>query len=131
MNRRTRMAAWLGVVVGMLAGPWALGADKPEPTLKAGDPAPGLFLSKFVKGQPVEKFEKGKVYVIEMWATWCGPCVAAMPHVTELQKKYADKGVVVIGVNIWERDLSLVEPFVTKQGERMGYRVAMEEPGDN
>lgn len=99
----------------------------PEVTLKPGDAAPGLFIAKWVKGEPVKELEKGKVYVVEFWATWCGPCIAAMPHVTELQKKYADKGVVVIGVNVWERDLSLVEPFVEKQGDRMGYRVAMEE----
>jgi thiol-disulfide isomerase/thioredoxin len=98
-----------------------------EVTLKVGDPAPPLYLEKFVKGDEVKSLEKGKVYVIECWATWCGPCVAAMPHVSELQKKYADQGVVVIGTNVWERNLALVEPFVKKQGERMGYRVAMEQ----
>jgi tetratricopeptide (TPR) repeat protein len=46
--------------------------------------------------------------------------------VSELQHTYADQGVVVIGVNVWERDLALPEPFVQKQGDRMGYRVAME-----
>jgi thiol-disulfide isomerase/thioredoxin len=99
-----------------------------EATLKVGDPAPKLSISKWVKGEPVKEFEKGKVYVVEFWATWCGPCIVAMPHVSELQAKYKDKGVVVIGVNIWERDLKLVEPFVEKQGDKMAYNVAMEEP---
>ncbi|QOV87318.1 TlpA disulfide reductase family protein [Humisphaera borealis] len=100
----------------------------PEITLRTGDPAPKLSIKKWVKGEPVKEFEKGKVYVIEFWATWCGPCVAAMPHVSELQAKYKEKGVVVIGVNIWERDLTKVEPFVEKQGDKMAYAVAMEEP---
>jgi thiol-disulfide isomerase/thioredoxin len=98
-----------------------------EAKLKAGDPAPPLYLTKFVKGEPVTELQKGKIYIIECWATWCGPCVAAMPHVTEVQQKYADKGVIVIGVNVLENDVSRVEPFVKKQGERMGYRVALEQ----
>jgi thiol-disulfide isomerase/thioredoxin len=99
-----------------------------EATLKVGDAAPPLLIEKWVKGDPVEKLEKGKVYVVEFWATWCGPCIAAFPHVTELQKKYADKGLTVIGVDIWERgDRTKVPEFVEKQGERMGYTVAMEQ----
>jgi thiol-disulfide isomerase/thioredoxin len=114
----------------LLAASAAEPKPKPEVTLKAGDPAPPLLIEKWVKGEPVKKLEKGKVYVMEFWATWCGPCIAAFPHVTELQKKFADKGVTVIGVNVWERDRPGVEPFVKKQGERMGYTVAMEQPDD-
>src|SRR4051812_24307595 len=80
--------------------------------LKVGDPAPKLQLDKWLKGEPIKELEKGKVYVIECWATWCGPCIASMPHVTRLQAKYKDKGVVVIGINVWERDQSAPEPFV-------------------
>ena len=105
---------------------------KAEATLKVGDAAPPLLIEKFVKGEPVKELEKGKVYVVEFWATWCGPCIAAFPHVTELQKKYADQGLTVIGVDIWERDdRSKVPEFVEKQGERMGYTVAMEQAGDD
>jgi thiol-disulfide isomerase/thioredoxin len=103
------------------------GADA-KAALKAGDPAPKLYVSKWVKGEPVKEFEKGKVYVIECWATWCGPCRASIPHVTELQNKYKDKGVTVIGMNVWEQDTSGVEPFVTKMGDKMGYAVALDEP---
>lgn len=99
----------------------------PEPagvTLKVGDPAPKLQVDKWLKGDPIKSLEKGKIYVIECWATWCGPCIASMPHVTKMQAKYKDKGVVVIGVNVWERDLAASEPFVKKMGDKMGYRVA-------
>jgi thiol-disulfide isomerase/thioredoxin/tetratricopeptide (TPR) repeat protein len=95
--------------------------------LKAGDPAPPLKNGKWVQGEPVTSFEPGKVYVVEFWATWCGPCVDAIPHLNDLQKKYADKGVVVIGQNVWEEDESLVEPFVRKMGDRMSYRVVMDD----
>src|SRR5436305_10656081 len=103
----------------------AFAAPEPEGvTLKVGDPAPKLQVDKWLKGDPIKSLEKGKIYVIECWATWCGPCIASMPHVTKMQAKYKDKGVVVIGVNVWERDLAAPEPFVKKMGDKMGYAVA-------
>jgi thiol-disulfide isomerase/thioredoxin len=118
------------LAVAVLSGLVASGAAAQEEkavTLKPGDPAPPLAVSKWVKGEPVKKLEKGKVYVIECWATWCGPCVQAIPHVTELQKKYKDKDLVVIGMNVWENDDAAVEPFVKKMGDKMDYRVAMDD----
>ncbi|HEY3321972.1 MAG TPA: redoxin family protein [Planctomycetota bacterium] len=98
-----------------------------EITLKVGDPAPALSISKWLNGDAVANLEKGKVYVLECWATWCGPCVASMPHVSELNTKMKDKGVVIIGLNVWERDKDKVEPFVKKMGEKLNYRVAMDD----
>ncbi len=40
---------------------------------------------------------RGKVVVLDFWATWCGPCVASIPHLIELHNKYADQGLVIIG----------------------------------
>ncbi|MCS7032826.1 MAG: TlpA family protein disulfide reductase [Phycisphaerae bacterium] len=100
--------------------------------LKVGDPAPPIAVGSWVKGDPVEKFEPGKVYVMEFWATWCGPCVAAIPHISELQKKYADQGLVVIGVSVWEQDAaqSKVPEFVAAMGDKMSYRVATDDRRD-
>lgn len=100
--------------------------------LKVGDPAPPLSIGKWIKGEPVTQFEPGKVYVMEFWATWCGPCIAAIPHITELQEKYKDQGVIFIGTSVWERDAaqSKVEPFVKQQGDKMNYRVAMDDRSD-
>ncbi len=66
-------------------------------TLSAGDAAPALSVTKWLKGAPVTSFEKGHVYVVEFWATWCGPCVASMPHLSAIQKEFKDK-VTIIGV---------------------------------
>ncbi|MEM9066285.1 MAG: redoxin family protein [Planctomycetota bacterium] len=93
--------------------------------------APEMTIAEWVKGEPVTGFEPGKVYVVEFWATWCGPCIAAFPHLGELQAEYGDK-VSVVGVNIWERQSGearseLVRKFVADQGDRMSYTVAIEE----
>jgi thiol-disulfide isomerase/thioredoxin len=93
--------------------------------LKPGDAAPKLTVKEWIKGEPVTGFAKGKVYVVEFWATWCGPCKATIPHLTELQKKFKD--VTFIGVAVWEEDQAKVKPFVAEMGEKMGYRVAVDE----
>src|SRR5688572_31071660 len=124
MNTTKMLSRLLAVALtGAVALPAAAQEEK-SATLKAGDPAPPLAVSKWVKGEPVKQLEKGKVYVIECWATWCGPCIQAIPHVTELQKKYKDKDLIVIGMNVWENDVAAVEPFVKKMGAKMDYRVA-------
>ncbi len=95
--------------------------------LKEGDQAPPIKVAKWIKGSPVEKFEPGKVYVVEFWATWCGPCRATIPHLTEIAKKYKDK-VTIIGVSIWEQvGVEEVEAFVREMGDKMDYIVAFDD----
>jgi thiol-disulfide isomerase/thioredoxin len=102
-------------------------------TLTVGDPAPTLPVAKWVKGQPVKEFQQGKVYVVEFWATWCGPCRQTIPHLTKLAEKYKDK-VTIIGVSVWERanandpnaHIQRVEKFVQDMGNQMNYTVAVD-----
>jgi thiol-disulfide isomerase/thioredoxin len=94
-----------------------------------GDPAPPLRVTTWVKGEPVERFEKGKVYVVEFWATWCGPCIAAMPHLSALAREYKDS-VTVLSIDIDEKKktpLQKIKAFVDSMGDRMDYRVAIED----
>jgi thiol-disulfide isomerase/thioredoxin len=118
-------AALLAVTAGLS---FNLGA---APTLKVGDPAPKLQTGKWVQGDPVKDFEKGKAYIVEFWATWCPPCRASIPHLNEVYKKFKDKGLIVIGQDCWERDESLVAPFVKKMGDKMTYRVALDDKTGN
>ncbi|MGV3719694.1 MAG: TlpA family protein disulfide reductase [Actinomycetota bacterium] len=92
--------------------------------LGLGDPAPKLQVSRFAKGAPVASLAPGKVYVVEFWATWCGPCRETAPHLTQLQRKYPQ--ATFIGVSILEEDQSAVAPFVKEMGAKMGYRVALD-----
>lgn len=58
---------------------------------------------------------KGKVVLLDFWATYCGPCIQAIPHLIELQNKYKDKGLVVVGLNVGgEEDRPLVPAFVKR-----------------
>src|SRR5262249_27406483 len=99
--------------------------------LSVGDPAPPLQVSRWIKGGKVGRFEPGKVYVLDVWATWCGRCIESCPRLTRLQTKYADKGVTVIGVSIWEEDQGAVEPFVKARSDALGYSVAIDDvPAD-
>ena len=72
--------------------------------LGPGDPAPSLDGIQQVTGEPLTKFEPGTIYVLDMWATWCSPCIKAIPHMSEIAEKYKDKGVKVYGVAIWETE---------------------------
>ncbi|GLH73455.1 hypothetical protein GETHLI_19570 [Geothrix limicola] len=123
-------AGLLAVQLPAAESPKASPAQAQAVTLKVGDHAPALKVSRWVKGQPVEALKKGELYVVEFWATWCGPCKAAMPHLTELAKKYAGK-VTFIGVNIKESGSpeavdAKVSKFVEGMGDKMGYTVAQD-----
>jgi len=123
-------------LVGLLA--LTAGADDPktakqDPTkkekgakLQVGDAAPALKASKWLQGDRVTSFESGKVYVVEFWATWCGPCIVMMPHLSELQAEYKNKGVTIIGFSSKDPNNSetKVTDFVKKRGEKLKYTFA-------
>src|SRR5262245_15770237 len=105
---------------------------KDQPTLKVGDAPPPLKATKWLAGSEVKAFEKGKVYVVEFWATWCGPCVVMMPHLGDIQEELGPKGVTVIGFTA--KDASNAEEkvatFVKKRGEKLGYTIAYADDRD-
>jgi thiol-disulfide isomerase/thioredoxin len=98
--------------------------------LKVGDPAPATRPETMLQGAAVKDFKKGEIYVFECWASWCGPCIAAIPHLDELHRKMGKKGIVITGVNVWEseRDAASAQrakDFLKSQGDKMSYRVAL------
>ncbi len=85
-------------------------AAAPARTLTVGDNAPPVDIAHWLKGEPVSGFEPGKIYVVEFWATWCGPCRASIPHIGDLQQQFKDYGVTFVGVS--DEDLQTVVKFL-------------------
>jgi len=105
-------------LAGLLAGPDAQAQDSAPPTkqgatpaaipssapaakqakLKVGDEAPALSVESFVKGTPVIELEKGKTYLLQFWAPWKKDSVEQLVALVDVQKRFADKGLVVIGI---------------------------------
>ncbi len=90
-----------------------------------GDKAPELNVD-FVKGDPVviEDSAGKHVFVVEFWATWCGPCRYTAPHLSELQAKYRDQGLLVLGISDEGRDV--VDPYLEKMGDQITYPIALD-----
>ena len=101
--------------------------------VEVGDVAPPLKIKDWVRGQPVDlqKEAARKLHLVEFWATWCPPCKASVPLLTDLQKKF-EKDLVVIGVtdpDPYENSPTEIKQFVKKQGAAMTYTVAMDDSG--
>ena len=91
-------------------------------------PAPGLLEVKARPAAPKWELEdlngekvklsdfKGKVVLLNFWATWCPPCRKKIPDLIDLHKTYKDKGFAVIGVSIDEQGAAIVRPFVNRVG---------------
>ena len=85
-------------------------------TPASSTPSPAWEL-KGVDGKPVKSSDfAGKVVILDFWATWCGPCRMEIPGFIELQKQYADKGLVVVGVSLDQDGVSVVKSFMDKTG---------------
>ncbi|BAV07377.1 Thiol-disulfide isomerase or thioredoxin [Filimonas lacunae] len=107
-------------------------AQSGKPLLQIGDPAPPLQIATWLKGTPLkETFTAGEVTVVEFWATWCGPCLANIPHLSEVAHTYAGKKVNVIGVNVRERSdvgADSLQRFMKGQkGQEMHYTVGADD----
>jgi thiol-disulfide isomerase/thioredoxin len=83
---------------------------------------------EWLKGEPFTQFDPQKTYIIELWATWCVPCIAAMPHISEMNEQFNDKGVVFIAQDVMEYDREKVVNFVKAKPELEHLNVAFSGP---
>lgn len=81
----------------------------------AGPPMPA-YEAQWLDGKPFDvASERGNVILLNLWATWCGPCRFEIPELGNLHAKYASRGFKVIGVSVDEGGAKDVQPFVDEQ----------------
>jgi cytochrome c biogenesis protein CcmG/thiol:disulfide interchange protein DsbE len=91
--------------------------------VKARKAAPAFTL-KDSEGKSVSlKDYKGKVVLLNFWATWCGPCKIEIPWFIEFEQKYKDQGFAVLGVAMDEEGWDIVKPYIT--GKKVNYRILL------
>ncbi len=120
----TRRAVFLLVLISAACGrqestpskaeprpPATTGSASPAET-EVGDPMPA-YSAKYLDGKIFDiAGEKGNVVLVNVWATWCGPCRFEIPELQALHDKYADRGFKVIGISVDESGAEVVQQFV-------------------
>ena len=97
--------------------------------LSPGMPAPPLTDVTWLKGEATPAWQPGHVYVLDFWATWCGPCKASIPHIDKLADQRLKDNVHVIGVAIWPKpDMVPTPDFIKQKGDAMSYGICEDLP---
>ena len=110
------------LVGGLPSVPADAMAKRPDGKPGEAPKVPDFTLKRASDGKDVHGAEfKGKVRVINFWATWCPPCKREIPDFIELQKEYGPKGLVIIGIAMDKQGASVVAPFAKEWG--MNYPV--------
>jgi thiol-disulfide isomerase/thioredoxin len=97
-----------------------------QPMPKVGSAAPEVAAKDWLNAANAQSLKalRGKTVLVEFWATWCGPCLQSIPHLNELQAKYADKGFVILSFT--EQSRQGIEPFLKRTP--MQYAIGVESP---
>jgi cytochrome c biogenesis protein CcmG/thiol:disulfide interchange protein DsbE len=114
--RRAFLVSLLALIAGACSRP-------PAPSTADRKPAPEFTL-KDADGRTVKLSDyKGKIVLLNFWATWCGPCKLEIPWFAEFERKYKDRGFAVLGVSMDEEGWEVVKPFLSEM--QVNYRVVL------
>jgi len=119
---KTRIAVLASILFGV-ASVTALGGPK------IGDKAPAVKVAEWIASKPPmlpgEKGAEKHVFVVEFWATWCGPCLRSIPHLAELHTKHEKDGLVILGIS--NEEAEDVKKFIEKKKMNMPYFVGLDD----
>jgi thiol-disulfide isomerase/thioredoxin len=134
-----RLRNAIAIISAVLVGASAFAEDAKPLTI--GNKVPAFPVDGYVKGKNITNFEPGKVYVVEFWATWCGPCISSMPHLSDMADKFKGKADF-ISVNTWDyskkadgkesvaEHKARVQDWVSKNDQKMRYNIAFDDDKD-
>lgn len=88
-------------------------ADKPV-ALDSGKPMPSFEVARLTGGTLKSSDLKGKVTVVDFWATWCNPCIEEIPHYNKLKEKFAGKDVEILGMTVQSGSMEDIKPKVAE-----------------
>lgn len=114
--RPARRGAWAALLAAALAT--VASCSRPEPPLPAGGPVHLELVDRQQFDEVLGRF-KGKVVLVDLWATWCGPCVDRFPHNVELYERFRDRGFELVAVSFDEpSDEAAVRSFLGQHNAR-------------
>jgi peroxiredoxin len=92
---------------------------------QAGTATAPAFSLRTVDGKPVRLSDlRGRPVILDFWATWCGPCKSSMPHLSAMQSRFRDQGLVVLGLSMDDEDPQVVKRFADRLGLTFAVAVA-------
>ncbi len=119
-----RLLLLLAVVLGVVLSGCSSSSDKGKASVKLDAnrrTAPGFTLKDAAGKQVSLSDYRGKVVLLNFWATWCGPCKIEIPWFVEFEQKYKDRGFAVLGVAMDEEGWEAVKPYI--EANKVNYRM--------